>query len=232
MRLNKLKFRQNYLEYFPLKLLSLLLITDLIFILLYIFCWLPNSSFLSTFLSKIVLHQEMLWLTEEQSYAEIFQYIKELWIVLILASNYWQFRKAIFLVWGLLFNYILLDDSLRIHEIVGSQLSEALGFTSVFNLRAVDFGEFLVSVTVGIGFLIAIAFVHYHGNSQIRKYSKILIFLLFSLATTGIIFDLIHVIVYDNNYLNLSFALLEDGGEQIIMSFILSFVYINNCTTQ
>ena len=46
-----------------------------------------------------------------------------------------------------------------------------------------------------------------------------------ALAITGIIFDAIHVILYDNRLLNLIFALLEDGGEQIIMSLILAFVY-------
>lgn len=170
----------------------------------------------------------MLWITEEQSYAEIFQYIKELWIVLILGFNYWQFKTKIFLVWGLLFNYILLDDSLRIHEIIGSQVSELFGFQDLFNLRATDFGELIVSATVGIGFIIAIAWVHYHSNSRDRKYGKFLVFFLFVLAITGIVFDLIHVMVYDNTYLNLTFALLEDGGEQIIMSFILAFIYVNN----
>ena len=68
----------NYLDYFSVKLLSLLLITDLFLILLYILCWLPSSSYLSITLSKIVLNEELLWLTQDQSYAEIFQYIKEL----------------------------------------------------------------------------------------------------------------------------------------------------------
>ena len=39
-------------------------------------------------LSKIILHQELLWITKDQSYAEIFQYIKELWIALILGFGY------------------------------------------------------------------------------------------------------------------------------------------------
>lgn len=127
-KFNYLKLNQYTFKYFSIKLLVLLLITDLIFILLYISCWLPSSSYLSTILSKVVLYQEMLWITEDQSYAEIFQYIKELWIVLILGFNYWQFKTKVFLVWGLLFNYILLDDSFRIHEIIGSQISNFFAF--------------------------------------------------------------------------------------------------------
>ena len=166
----------NYLDYFSLKLLALLLITDLLLILLYIVCWLPSSSYLSIALSKIVLDEKLLWITQEQSYAEIFQYIKELWIALILGFGYWQRRKIMFLAWTLLFSYLLLDDSLSIHEIVGSQLGEFFQFQNVFGLRAVDLGEILVSATVGIGFLIFIGWAYSQSNSTERKYGKFLVF--------------------------------------------------------
>ena len=215
----------NYLDYFSLKLLTLLLITDLLLIFFYILCWLPSSSYLSIVLSKIVLNEEMLWITQEQSYAEIFQYIKELWIVLILGFGYWQRRKILILAWALLFNYLLLDDSLSIHETIGSRIGDFFQFQDIFNLRAVDLGEILVSATVGIGFLIFIGWAYSQSNSTERKYGKFLFFFLFALAVPGIFFDLIHVIVYDNLYLNFIFALFEDGGEQIVMSFTLAFIY-------
>lgn len=225
-QLNHLKLGWiKYLNYFSLKLLVLLLITDLLLILFYIFCWLPSSSYLSILFSKIIIHEELLWITEDQSYAEIFQYIKELWIVLILGFGYLSCKKFIFLAWTLLFNYVLLDDFLSIHETVGSRVSNFFQFQDALNLRAVDFGEILVSATVGISFLILISWAHSQSNYIERKYGSFLIFFLFTLAITGIFFDLIHVVIYDNRNLNLIFALLEDGGEQIAMSFTLAFVY-------
>lgn len=215
----------NYLDYFSLKLLTLLLITDLLLILLYIICWLPSSSYLSITLSKIILNEELLWITQEQSYAEFFQYIKELWIVLILVFGYWQRRKILILTWALLFSYLLLDDSLSIHEQIGNKIGDFFQFQDIFNLRAVDLGEILVSATVGISFLILIGWAYSQSNFTERKYGKFLVLLLLALAIPGIFFDLIHVIIYDNLYLNFIFALLEDGGEQIIMSFTLAFIY-------
>ena len=218
----------NYLEYFSLKLLILLLVTDLLFILLYIFCWLPSSSYVSIVLSKVVLHQELLWITEDQSYAEIFQYIKELWLAIILGFGYWQCQKILFLAWALLFGYLLLDDSLGIHELAGSNLSEIFQFPDIFGLRGVDLGEILFSITVGIFFLIFIGWAYSRSDSIARKQGKFLTFFLLALAVTGILFDTIHVAIYDDRYLNLIFAVLEDGGEQIIMSCTLAFVYALN----
>ena len=166
----------NYLDFFSLKLLILLVITDLLLILLYISCWLPSSSFISIAVSSIVPHQELLWITEDWSYGEIFQYIKELWIVIILGFGYWKRQNILFLAWALLFGYLLLDDSLSIHETMGSKLSVFFQFPDMFSLRAVDFGETLVSATVGIVFLIFISWAYSRSNSTDRQYGKPLVF--------------------------------------------------------
>ena len=216
---------RSYLKYFAVKLLILLLVADLVFILLYISCWLPSSLPLSRAISEVVTHQELLWLTEDWSYAEVFQYIKELWIVLILGFISWQRKSFLLIAWALLFSYLLMDDSLSIHEVMGSRISILLQFQDTFGLRAVDFGEVLVSATVAIAFLIVISWAYFRSSSTDRKYSQFLTFFLLALAITGVFFDLIHVVVSNNLYFNFIFALLEDGGEQIIMSFALSFVY-------
>ena len=173
---NKHKLVDNHLEYFSLKLLILLVITDLLLILLYISCWLPSSSYISTAIFSTVPHEELLWITEDWSYAEIFQYIKELWIVAILGFGYWKRQNILFLAWALLFSYLLLDDSLSIHETIGSKLSDFFQFQDVFNLRSADFGETLVSATVGIAFSIFISWAYFQSNSTDRKYGKLLVF--------------------------------------------------------
>lgn len=226
IKLNSLKLgEKSYLKYFALKFLILLLVADIIYILLYVSTWLPSSSYLSKAISEVVTYQELLWITEEQSYAEVFQYLKELWIALILGFGAWQRKSFLFIAWALLFSYLLMDDSLSIHEIIGSKISSLLQFQDAFRLRAVDFGEVVVSATVAIVFLIVISWAYFRSSSTERKYSQFLTFFLLALAVTGIFLDLIHVVVSDNLYFNLIFALLEDGGEQIIMSFALSFVY-------
>ena len=215
----------NYLKYFALKFLILLLVADIVFILLYISCWLPSSSYISKAVSEVVVHQELLWLTKDWSYAEVFQYLKELWTVLILGFGAWRRKSFLLTAWALLFSYLLMDDSLRIHEVIGSKISSSLQFRDAFGLRAVDFGEVLFSATVAIAFLIIISWAYSRSRSTERKYSHFLSFFLIALAVTGVALDLIHVLLSDNFYFNFIFALLEDGGEQIIMSFALSFVF-------
>ena len=216
---------KSYLKYFALKFLILLLVADLVFILLYISCWLPSSFPVSKAISELVTDQKLLWLTEDWSYAEVFQYLKELWIALILGFCAWQRKSFLLIAWALLFTYLLIDDSLRIHEVIGDRISNLLQFRDTFGLRAVDFGELLVSATVAIGFTIVICWAYSRSKSTERKYSHVLSLFLIALAITGVLFDLIHVVVSGNFYFNFIFALLEDGGEQIIMSFALSFVY-------
>ena len=107
-KLNLFKLgEKNYLKYFALKFLILLLVADLVFILLYISCWLPSSIPVSKAISKVVTHQELLWLTEDWSYAEVFQYLKELWIILILSFSAWQRKSFLLTAWALLFSLFI-----------------------------------------------------------------------------------------------------------------------------
>ena len=214
---------QKYIRYFSLKLVILLLIVDLLFIFWCGIYWLTDLKLINFPMSKIFMHKDLLPITEDQGYPEVFQYIKELWIALLLGLGYWQRKQPLFLTWSLLFGYFLIDDALIIHEKIGSEISYL--FTDSFGLRSNDYGEVLVSTVVGVFFLILINWGYSQSRSIERKYCKFLILFLFALAFTGIIFDLMHVMFLDNQYLDLIFALLEDGGEHIVMSFILAFVY-------
>ncbi|MEM7594736.1 MAG: hypothetical protein AAF383_25105, partial [Cyanobacteria bacterium P01_A01_bin.83] len=203
----------------------LLLITDLVFITLYLICTFPDFPFSSLILDKFVLYDHLLLLTQDQSYGEIFQYIKELWIMLLLGFGYWQRKKIVFLFWSLFYGYLLLDDALRIHEKIGAVVSNFFGFQEVLNLRSVDFGEVLFSTAVATGFFLFIAWGYVRAKHQSRKYSNVLTLLLLTLGVPGIIFDLLQVMVNNNELLYSVFSLLEDGGEHLVLSLTLAFVY-------
>ncbi|MEM8721221.1 MAG: hypothetical protein AAGE84_18300 [Cyanobacteria bacterium P01_G01_bin.39] len=220
------KFKlSNYLKYFSARLLILLLITDSIFITLYLIYTFPDFHFSSLILDKFVLYDHLLLLTQDQSYGEIFQYIKELWIMLLLGFGYCQRKKLIFLSWSLFYGYLLLDDALSIHEKSGAVVSNFLGFKEILNIRSVDFGEVLVSMMVAISFLLLISWGYATAKYRERKYSNILILLILTLSIPGIVFDLLQVMVSNNDILYSIFSLLEDGGEHIVISLTLAFVY-------
>src|SRR3712207_5190827 len=114
---------------------------------------------------------------------------KEYWIALLLGLFTIQKRSILYLGWSLLFFYLLLDDSLGIHERLGGIVSYRLGLSSAFNLRSIDFGEIIVSACVGLFFLLFIAIAYRSGDRFSRKTSRHLIIMLFALALFGIVVD-------------------------------------------
>ncbi|MBD1805808.1 hypothetical protein H6F98_10135 [Microcoleus sp. FACHB-SPT15] len=195
------------------RLLYLFLATDVIFILLHIL-YLPTDFASNPYLS----------IEKDQGYAELFQYIKEYWIALILSFLAWKNRSYLYLSWSILFCYLLLDDAISIHERIGSKISYRLAFSPAFNLRAVDFGELIVSACVGLFFLICIATAYRFSDRLSKKNSRYLIIFLLALALFGIVVDMLHIAL-QSPYWEPSLALIEDAGEMIVMSFIAWFVF-------
>ncbi len=195
------------------RLLCLFLATDLLFIIIHLFYsygdFISNSAFS---------------LAQERGYAEIFQYIKEYWIALLLGVLAVKQRSVLYLGWSLLFFYLLLDDSLTIHETLGENASIRLGLQPMFNLQAKDFGEVLVSVCVGLFFLVFLGIAYRFAKRIPRETSKYLIIMLFVLAAFGIAVDVVHSMLRFT-FLEPLLAMLEDAGEMIVMSVIAGFVF-------
>ena len=201
------------LRSWPNRLLYLFLATDLAFISLHLIHVYTRFAGHSSFSIE-----------EERGYADIFQFIKEYWIVLVLGFLALRKYSALYLGWFILFFYILVDDTLEIHETLGLSISKQLNFLPVFNLRAEDFGEILVSIFFGSFLLIFIPTAYRFGDRLSRDVSRYLIKMLLALALFGIVFDMIHIAIKSPT-LEPILGLLEDGGEQIVMSIIAWFVF-------
>ena len=201
------------------KLLILLLLTDLIFILIHIVHQLDLLGMLS---------KELLSLAVDGSYAEVYQYIKEYWIILLLLLIGTNRKSNLYFAWALLFFYFLLDDSLQIHEILGQYSAIQFNFQDKFNLRSQDFGELVVSLFVGIILFSIIGAFHYKSSTREKKRSKSLFFLVLILILFGIGVDMIDSMI-PITFWKAIFALIEDAGEMIVMSIILRYIYDLSC---
>lgn len=201
----------------PVKLLLLLLAVDVVFIVLYVLYKLPEVAPAL----DLSLGQGFA-IDRDGGYAEVFQYLKEGTIVLLLGLLALRTRLS-YLSWSLLFLYLLADDSLQVHEKLGGIVSERLEFAPLFNLRLQDFGELLVSALVGMFFLAAIAVAYWLGDRAFRKSSGYLLLLLAALASTGIVADMIHQMI-GSRLVRGSLTIVEDGGEMLVMSVIVWFV--------
>ncbi|MEA5622619.1 hypothetical protein [Nostoc sp. UHCC 0251] len=195
------------------KLCCLFLATDITFILLDLFYTYSGLTSNSNFS-----------LGQDRGYSEIFQYLKEYWSALLLGFLALKNRSFLYLTWSVMFFYLLLDDAMQIHERLGNLISNEFSFVPMFYLRAIDFGELAVSAIVGLLFLIAITITYGLGDRFAREVSRYLTILLFALAFFGIIVDMIHL-VFSTSLLEPLLNIVEDGGELMVMSLIICFVF-------
>jgi hypothetical protein len=157
----------------------------------------------------------------DQGYSEIFQYIKEFWIFIIFLILSIKKKHLVYIIWSLLFLYLLLDDSFSIHEIFGEYMANCLRIKPEINLRAVDFGELIVSFGIGFIFVISLIIAHYKVSIKAKKESIHIFMLLLFLVFFGIFIDMLHIFFHDDWKL----GLIEDGGEMISMSLITAFTF-------
>ena len=192
------------------KLLILLLFADLLFMLIHVL-----------YSKHLLVTNFLLSIETDQGYAEVYQYIKEYWIVLLLCLLAIKMSQVIYFAWSTLFLYLLLDDSLEIHESLGKQLVDYYGLQSAFSLRAQDFGEIFVSIFFGLLLFSFIGITYLLSDFTAKKISKQLFILVIFVAFFGIVVDTIHVIAPWKTTL----SLIEDGGEMLLMSIIFWYVF-------
>ena len=192
------------------KFLVLLLLADLIFLLFHVL-----------YLGDVV-KDPLLSIERESGYSEIYQYIKEFWIFVLLLILAAKEKRLIYLAWSVLFLYLLIDDSFALHEKVGNYLTNYVEFKPVFNLKAADIGEICASAFFGLLLFGTLFSVYLFSKPVEKKISKQLFILILALAFFGVFFDMLHAAI---NWGEMVWGIIEDGGEMVIMSIILCYAY-------
>ncbi|WP_200246113.1 hypothetical protein [Lamprobacter modestohalophilus] len=192
------------------RFLLLFLLADLVFILIHIGF---NLGLVTSPLFSI---------EEDLGYAEVYQYIKEYWIVLLLLTLAIGRGRFIYFAWSLLFAYLLFDDSLQIHERLGGYVADALQFLPILQLRPQDLGELVVSLLFGTLLFGTIGIAYLHADHIARQASKHLFALVLLLAFFGVVVDMLHIAI---RWGEPFWLLIEDGGEMLIMSVIAWYVF-------
>jgi hypothetical protein len=193
--------------------LYILLVIDMFFIAMHILY--GGYHYLNGSMDEV---NRVYLLSEDQGYAEVFQYVKEIFIGIILVHLFVVERKVVFLGWAFLFFYFFIDDCFFFHERVGWWLAKNLHLPEVLTLRALDLGELLVSGFAGLflfGFIIYSTFKNNKFLPISLDYAVLLIILIFF----GVGMDMLHIMINNKN-LGYLFTILEDGGEMLAMSLI------------
>jgi len=126
-------------------------------------------------------------------------------------------------------------SSVRIYllGIPGWSDSHRAGVIPVFPpwFRQIKLGELVFVAFIGLLFLVVIGLVYRKSNEASKEMSKSLMLFIAGLLFFGIVVDGLHTIlnkvcsIPGSDYI---FGFIEDGGEMIMMSFIVWYVYIIN----
>jgi len=158
--------------------------------------------------------------------AELYQYIKFIWLLGCLGLAFLQSRLKVYLAWIVLFAALLLDDAAQLHETVGGMLAQTFGFRPAFGLRAKDFGELVFAAAMGCFAVLLVAVTFWRGNQTSRHISSDLLCLLCALAFFGVFFDALHTIAFFKAPgLVAALTLIEDGGEMLVVSAITAYAF-------
>ena len=198
-----------------LSLLRLLVLVDVMFIVIHVLhVWSPWFVAYSFSIEA------------DGGLAELYQYVKQFWLVGCLALVFLQTRRWAFVGWALFFGLLLADDILQIHERLGARLGRELLLPPAFGLRSDDFGEIAVAAVLGLCAVAMVIASFRRGGRIARHVSADLLCLLGALALFAVCFDALHTITYFRApALAPVFALIEDGGEMIVVSGIAAYTF-------
>jgi hypothetical protein len=208
------QYIKNFNEQSATLFLALLLCADFMFIALH------SISDLTPYLNN-----EFFYLGNDAGYPEFYQYIKWLWIIILLIHISKIRGSFRYVTWALVFTYFLFDDALRLHEIVGDFIERNLDLSPPFGLRLQDIGELVVSASVGMILLSFVTLAYLNGEEAFKKMSQDMLLLILALVFFGVGVDMAHVAIKLGWKVRFVLGVIEDGGEMVIASLILWYVF-------
>jgi len=195
--------------------LALLLCGDLAFVVLHLINGL-----------KPLIEMPLLRLGRDGGYPELYQYLKFLWIIIILILVSLKNASFLYVAWAAVFAYFLVDGSIQIHERVGTYVAANLSRVPTLGLRLQDFGELAVSAAAGIILFVPLVWAYRNGSRMFRKVSQDFALLISLLIFFGVVVDMAHSTVRPGRTVGFVVGVIEEGGEMLSVSFILWYAFL------
>lgn len=157
------------------------------------------------------------------SLGEIFNYLKWLLLIVVMLRAYLHHRVLLLLMISLFFVLVLADDMLLLHERGSPMLIVPSGLHRTMGPVAFQIGELAIWALLGaVG--IALLYTGWRVARPVFRDSVRPMAWLFA----GIIFcavglDMLHAILPEKTLLGGVFLILEDGGEMLFISALLSY---------
>jgi len=177
---------------------------------------------------KWILESDLFNIERDRGYPEIYQYIKFFWVIVLLFYLALKNRSLHYIPWVLLFTYLLLEESIHIHERAGWLLSTYFNFTPLFGFSLRYYGELVIPATAGIFLLLPLVWAYRKGTQIFRKISLDIGLLVLVLVFFGVVVDMIHEAIFPFGTVYFITGVVEDGGEMLAVSLILWYIFLLN----
>jgi hypothetical protein len=160
---------------------------------------------------------------KDAGYSEIYQYLKYFWISLLFLVIAATTRTIQPTAWAFVFLVLLADDALGLHERAGGFIALHLFFIPPWGLRPQDIGEVLYALAAALVLSVLLGLACLWGTTGFRRATTHLLQLVVLLACFGVLVDLLHMLAQSGWRLRFLLALVEDGGEMMVVSALLTY---------
>ena len=177
------------------------------------------------FLYKLTHNMEcsLFCLTTDRGYAEIFQYIKYFWIIILFIYILRSTRIIQYISWILVFTFFFIDDAFQLHVRIGYYLIRNFDFNPPLHLKLWDVGEFAYFIISGLVLLALLVWAYMRGNESFKKVSLDILIFILVIVFFGVFIDIVHVAF---SLYGVGLSIIEDTGEMVFSSLILWYVYM------
>jgi hypothetical protein len=178
------------------------------------------------------LYPEIFSIHYDRTIPEFFNYAKWLIVVGVLLAHYLRDHVRSTLVMSGVFTYLLLDDSLSIHERVGAWITRNGNLPDILTLPGGSLGELVYMLSVGALIAGILAFIFLSGSkgekAMMRDYFLLFVGLAFFAIATDLGTSWLQVHQSGPWARRLLFLanMFEDGGEMIVTSAIAAITLV------
>jgi hypothetical protein len=160
-------------------------------------------------------------LQTDRGFAEVFGYLQLMLLAWLLWTEFRRHRQPVYAAWALLFFVVLLDDSLRLHEVSGARLADLL--PTLPGLRPRDTGELVFWAVAGLGLLVVLLLGHARSETLHTSRANRLLAPLALLLVTGVGVDMLSIVL-EGSFAGATELLqvTEDGGELLAITWAVA----------
>ena len=212
-----MKYYNIYLKRFDKLALSLFLASDLVVISVSVFFG------ISVILGTVSIWPDFWNIGRDWSLGEIISYIKWLIMIFVFLAAYRRTKEALLLMISLSLMVVLSDDALQIHESAGGAFALALNLHLVLGDVAFQIGELVIWLFLGLVCLLLLYPEWRRAEGRLR-HDLIPVGILFLFVVFfAVVVDAVHSIMPERSLIGGVFLILEDGGEMVLISAMLSY---------